>query len=168
MATVPLETAAQGKGATIEIVRTDDGQLRPRPVDADLETIECGLVLRSVGYQAVPLPDVPFEERSCVLPNERGRVRTPEGEEVLRAVSALTQPRRLSRIRLPSGTLAAACLALAALSLLGPSQPTTDPWGWIVWGHQLVYGALGGFFLLRYSIQQDWFGSGARTVVGRG
>jgi len=63
-----------------EIVRTDDGQLRPRPVDADLETIECGLVLRSVGYQAVPLPDVPFEERSCVLPNERGRVRTPEGE----------------------------------------------------------------------------------------
>ena len=59
---------------------------------------------------------------------------------MLRAVSALTQPRRLSRIRLPSGTLAAACLALAALSLLGPSQPTTDPWGWIVWGHQLVYG----------------------------
>src|SRR3954453_23213328 len=32
------------------------------------------------------------------------------------------------------------CLALAALSLLVPSQPTTDPWGWIVWGHELMYG----------------------------
>jgi hypothetical protein len=32
------------------------------------------------------------------------------------------------------------CLALAALSLFIPSAPTTDPWGWIVWGHELVYG----------------------------
>src|ERR1700704_4963856 len=81
----PVEIRGTGRVEAVdvsrnEIVRTDDGQLRPRPVDADLETIECGLVLRSVGYQAVPLPDVPFEERSCVLPNERGRVRTPEGE----------------------------------------------------------------------------------------
>jgi ferredoxin--NADP+ reductase len=57
-----------------EIVRADDGALRARAVDADVETIECGLVLRSVGYQAVPLPDVPFDERRFVLPNERGRV----------------------------------------------------------------------------------------------
>ena len=46
----------------------------------DVETIECGLVLRSVGYRAVPLPDVPFDERSFVLPNERGRVLSPDGE----------------------------------------------------------------------------------------
>jgi ferredoxin--NADP+ reductase len=45
-----------------------------------METIECGLVLRSVGYQAVPLPDVPFDERSFVLPNERGRVLAPDGD----------------------------------------------------------------------------------------
>jgi ferredoxin--NADP+ reductase len=63
-----------------EIVRTDDGALRAKPVDGDVETIECGLVLRSVGYQAVPLPDVPFDERRYVLPNERGRVLTAEGE----------------------------------------------------------------------------------------
>ena len=63
-----------------EIVRTDDGSLRPRPVDDDVETIECGLVLRSVGYRAVPLPDVPFDERHFVLRNERGRVLTPRGE----------------------------------------------------------------------------------------
>ena len=65
-----------------EIVRADDGTLRPRPVDDGVETIECGLVLRSVGYRAVPLPDVPFDERSYVLPNDRGRVRDTEGNPV--------------------------------------------------------------------------------------
>ena len=35
--------------------------------------------------------------------------------------------------------LAAACLALAGLSLLLPSVPTTDPWGWIVWGRQILH-----------------------------
>ena len=37
-------------------------------------------MLRSVGYRAVPLPDVPFDERHFVLPNERGRVLAPDGE----------------------------------------------------------------------------------------
>jgi ferredoxin/flavodoxin---NADP+ reductase len=63
-----------------EIVRSDGGALRAQAADDDVETIECGLVLRSVGYQAVPLPDVPFDERRYVLPNERGRVLTPDGD----------------------------------------------------------------------------------------
>jgi ferredoxin/flavodoxin---NADP+ reductase len=63
-----------------EIVRTDDGVLRARPVDGDAQTIECGLVLRSVGYRAVPLPDVPFDERHFVLPNRAGRVLGADGE----------------------------------------------------------------------------------------
>jgi ferredoxin/flavodoxin---NADP+ reductase len=58
----------------------DDGSLRPHPLGDELETIECGIVLRSVGYQAVPLPDVPFDERHFVLPNEGGRVLAPDGE----------------------------------------------------------------------------------------
>jgi ferredoxin--NADP+ reductase len=61
-------------------VRDDDGALRARAVDEPVETIECGLVLRSVGYRAVPLPDVPFDERHYVLPNDRGRVRQAGGE----------------------------------------------------------------------------------------
>jgi ferredoxin--NADP+ reductase len=81
----PVEIRGSGGVAAIdmrrnEIVRTDDGALRARPVAEDVETIECGLVLRSVGYRAVPLPDVPFDERSFVLPNERGRVLSPHGE----------------------------------------------------------------------------------------
>ena len=47
-----------------------------------VETFECGLALRSVGYRAVPLPDVPFDDHSFVLPNERGRVLSPEGEPI--------------------------------------------------------------------------------------
>jgi ferredoxin--NADP+ reductase len=62
-----------------ELVRADDGSLRARAVDEPVETIACGLVLRSVGYRAVPLPGVPFDERSFVLPNERGRVLEPDG-----------------------------------------------------------------------------------------
>jgi ferredoxin--NADP+ reductase len=57
-----------------EIVQDERGLLRARATDAPPETIEAGLVLRSVGYQAVPLPGVPFDERAFVLPNERGRV----------------------------------------------------------------------------------------------
>jgi ferredoxin--NADP+ reductase len=65
-----------------EIVRSDDGSLRARALEQDVETIECGLVLRSVGYRAVPLPDVPFDERYFVLPNKRGRVLTADGERL--------------------------------------------------------------------------------------
>ncbi|MDX6666860.1 MAG: ferredoxin/flavodoxin---NADP+ reductase, partial [Solirubrobacteraceae bacterium] len=89
----PVEIRGNGRVESIdvgrnEIIRTDDGQLRARPLESDVETIECGLVLRSVGYQAVPLPEVPFEERHFVLPNESGRVLTPEGEP-LRGVYAV-------------------------------------------------------------------------------
>jgi ferredoxin/flavodoxin---NADP+ reductase len=65
-----------------EIVREDGGPLRARAVDGPAETIEAGLVLRSVGYRAVPLPDVPFDERACILPNVRGRVLSVDGESL--------------------------------------------------------------------------------------
>ncbi|MDQ3719872.1 MAG: FAD-dependent oxidoreductase [Actinomycetota bacterium] len=71
------------------IERDDDGSLRARPVDAEPETIECGLVLRSVGYQAVPLPDVPFDERRYVLPNQQGRVFDPGSGETVPGVYAV-------------------------------------------------------------------------------
>jgi ferredoxin/flavodoxin---NADP+ reductase len=83
----PVEIRGHGRVEQIdigrnEIVRGDDGTLRPRATSDPVETIECGLVLRSVGYRAVPLPGVPFDERSYILPNDRGRVLTPDGEPV--------------------------------------------------------------------------------------
>jgi hypothetical protein len=35
-----------------------------------------------------------------------------------------------------------ACVALAAVSLLGPWQPTYDPWAWLLWGRQIAGGGL--------------------------
>jgi hypothetical protein len=37
----------------------------------------------------------------------------------------------------PWKALVLACLGLAALSLLGPSNPTYDPWAWIIWGREV-------------------------------
>jgi ferredoxin/flavodoxin---NADP+ reductase len=45
-----------------------------------VEALDVQLVLRSVGYQSVPLPDVPFDSRACVVPNALGRVLGPDGE----------------------------------------------------------------------------------------
>jgi ferredoxin/flavodoxin---NADP+ reductase len=89
----PVEIRGSGRVEAIdirrnEIVRSGDGSLKARAMDEQVETIECGLVLRSVGYRAVPLPDVPFDERFFVLPNERGRVLKANGKP-LRGVYAV-------------------------------------------------------------------------------
>ena len=47
----------------------------------ETEELAVGLVFRSVGYRGVPLPGVPFDQKSGLLPNARGRVlREPGGE----------------------------------------------------------------------------------------
>ncbi len=44
------------------------------------ERLPVQMVLRSVGYQSVPLPGVPFDERSNTVPNADGRVLGPDGQ----------------------------------------------------------------------------------------
>ena len=83
----PVEIRGEGRVQEIdvrrnELIRDDDGALRARATGDAVETIECDLVLRSVGYRAVPLPDVPFDERAFVLPNERGRALDAGGAPV--------------------------------------------------------------------------------------
>jgi ferredoxin--NADP+ reductase len=46
----------------------------------ELEKLDVQMVLRSVGYQSVPLAGVPFDERSFTVPNEAGRVLGPDGK----------------------------------------------------------------------------------------
>lgn len=48
----------------------------------EFETIECGLVLRSVGYRGIALPEVPFDEAGGVIPNDDGRVTEGAGGQV--------------------------------------------------------------------------------------
>jgi ferredoxin--NADP+ reductase len=62
---------------SIELVRNrleeQDGRLVAVPTE-EHETLECGLVFRSVGYRGVPLPDLPFDERRGTIQNEAGRI----------------------------------------------------------------------------------------------
>ncbi len=63
-----------------ELHRTGRGAIRPRSTDR-FETLDTGLVFRSVGYRGVALPDVPFREDWGVIPHAGGRVLTaPDGD----------------------------------------------------------------------------------------
>ncbi len=64
-------------GLTLERTRLDEqGRVTGT---GQFETLPVQLVLRSVGYQSVPLPGVPFDERSYIVPNSEGRVLGPDG-----------------------------------------------------------------------------------------
>jgi len=73
----PVAILGDGKVEAIEVGRNvlveEDGRIVARPT-GEVETIECGLVLRSVGYQGVPLAGVPFDEGRRTIPNDHGRV----------------------------------------------------------------------------------------------
>jgi ferredoxin--NADP+ reductase len=74
----PVQILGEEKVEAIEVVHNelvagDDGQIRPVPTQ-EVEVIPCGIVLRSVGYRGVALPDVPFDEGRGVIPNVEGRV----------------------------------------------------------------------------------------------
>ena len=66
---------------SIELVRNrlgeQDGRLVAVPTD-ERETLECGLVFRSVGYRGLGLPGVPFDDRRGTIANEGGRVTDAE------------------------------------------------------------------------------------------
>src|ERR671935_113806 len=57
----------------------DSGRLRAVPTGEE-EVIECGLVLRSIGYRGRRLDDVPFDERRGLIRNDSGRVCGEDGE----------------------------------------------------------------------------------------
>jgi ferredoxin--NADP+ reductase len=44
-----------------------------------VETVDAGLVLTSIGYRGVEVPGLPFDQVRGVIPNERGRVVTSAG-----------------------------------------------------------------------------------------
>ena len=64
-----------------ELVADEGGNVRAVATD-ERETIPCGLVFRSIGYRAVPLPGIPFDTGRATLPNDGGRVLREDGEPV--------------------------------------------------------------------------------------
>jgi hypothetical protein len=74
-------------------------------------------------------------------------VRTVAGADAPPASGLLSWLERLRRLAAPPPPdparpwrgLVLGCLGLAALSLLGPDQPTYDPWAWIIWGRETLH-----------------------------
>ena len=73
----PVEITGDGKVEGIVIGRNElveeGGTLRARDT-GEREELECGLVLRSVGYTGVPIEGVPFDDSKGTILNEGGRV----------------------------------------------------------------------------------------------
>jgi ferredoxin/flavodoxin---NADP+ reductase len=73
----PVALHGEERVESIELVRNrlkeQEGRLVAVPTE-EHETLECGLVFRSVGYRGLPLPDLPFDERRGTLRNEAGRI----------------------------------------------------------------------------------------------
>ncbi|XP_055816481.1 NADPH:adrenodoxin oxidoreductase, mitochondrial [Solanum dulcamara] len=57
------------------ILKEDVGSGKQIAVGTGLfEEMECGLVLKSVGYKSIPVDGLPFDHRKGIVPNVRGRV----------------------------------------------------------------------------------------------
>ncbi|HWP35997.1 MAG TPA: FAD-dependent oxidoreductase [Gemmatimonadales bacterium] len=81
MSPLELRAGPNGHVAAMRIGRNvllpdERGALQARPTGAT-EDLPVGLVFRSVGYRGIPLPGVPFDERSGTVPNLSGRVLDP-------------------------------------------------------------------------------------------
>jgi ferredoxin--NADP+ reductase len=75
-----------GEGGRVKAVRieknalVDDGKGGVKSVGTgEFETLPVGLVLRSVGYRGIPIPGMPFDEKSGHIPNDAGRVLSAAG-----------------------------------------------------------------------------------------
>ena len=77
----PVAILGEDRVGAIELVRNElvDGRA---VATEDREIVECGIVFRSVGYRGIPLPGVPFDDGSCTVPNDRGRVLDAGGRHV--------------------------------------------------------------------------------------
>ncbi|MCW2878928.1 MAG: FAD-dependent pyridine nucleotide-disulfide oxidoreductase [Sphaerisporangium sp.] len=74
---VEILGSARVEALRLERTRLDGGRVTGT---GEFETIPVGMVLRSVGYQSVPLPGVPFDDATMTVPNVAGRV--SEGQYV--------------------------------------------------------------------------------------
>jgi ferredoxin--NADP+ reductase len=83
----PVEILGEGEDGPVtgirvvhnRIERAADGRLRAVATERE-EVIECGLVLRSIGYRGRALPGVPFDDARGLIRNEGGRVCGDDGE----------------------------------------------------------------------------------------
>jgi ferredoxin--NADP+ reductase len=64
------------------LVESESGYIRSEGTGA-VDALPAGLVLRSVGYRGIPLPDVPFDPDRHLVPNLAGRVTEGPGGPII-------------------------------------------------------------------------------------
>jgi ferredoxin/flavodoxin---NADP+ reductase len=81
----PVEILGEGEDGPVTGVRVavnqlvdDGGRVRAVPTGEE-EVIECGLVLRSIGYRGEPVAGIPFDPERGLIRNQGGRVQDEEG-----------------------------------------------------------------------------------------
>lgn len=77
-ATAPVEVLGDDRVEGLRVERTrlvagPDGAPRAEPTGVT-EVIDTGLVIRSIGFRGLPVPDLPFDERTGTVPHRAGRV----------------------------------------------------------------------------------------------
>jgi ferredoxin/flavodoxin---NADP+ reductase len=77
---VEIEKSPDGTVGGLRLERTRLTESGEFEGTGEFETIDVQMVLRSVGYQSVPLPGVPFDASSHTVPNAAGRVLSETGE----------------------------------------------------------------------------------------
>jgi ferredoxin--NADP+ reductase len=77
---VEIEKSADGTVGGLRLERTRLTESGEFEGTGEFETVDVQMVLRSVGYQSVPLPGVPFDPKSHTVPNAAGRVLSETGE----------------------------------------------------------------------------------------
>ncbi len=70
----PVAILGETHVEAVELVRNTLDENERAVATDERETLECGIVFRSVGYRGVALPGVPFDEGRGTIPNEGGRV----------------------------------------------------------------------------------------------
>ncbi|XP_067164426.1 NADPH:adrenodoxin oxidoreductase, mitochondrial isoform X2 [Apteryx mantelli] len=78
---LPTADGRRARGVRMALTQLEgSGDSAKAVPTGDVEELECGLVLSSIGYQSLPLdPAVPFDPQRGIIPNSSGRVEGAPG-----------------------------------------------------------------------------------------
>ena len=85
--TSPIELQGDGRVERVvlghnELVADESGRVVAKDTGAR-EVLPAQLVVRAVGYQGIPTPGLPFDERTCTIPHTDGRIEGSRNEYVV-------------------------------------------------------------------------------------
>lgn len=85
--TSPIEIRGDGRVEEIvlgrnELTTDENGRVSANDT-GEREVLPAQLVVRSVGYRGVPMPGLPFDERSCTIPHTDGRIEGTSNQYVV-------------------------------------------------------------------------------------